>query len=128
MTSGVHRSVPKGTARLKPDMTRDLAVAWVGEQAEKRWTTSTSIQFGSKLLSAAFSAGLVASNRDPRALQYPAVGDEALTYLMHLLREVDFAGTLLDKSYAASVGLLKPVLEDRLRRLSMGVDRRVNGR
>jgi hypothetical protein len=69
------------------------------------------------LLSAAFSAGLVASNRDPRALQYPAVGDDALTYLMYLLREVEFAGTLLDNPYAASVSLRAPILEDRLRRL-----------
>jgi hypothetical protein len=111
------RFLPQRHERPKPDMTRDLAVAWVGEQAEERWTTSTRIQFGSKLLSAAFSAGLVASNHDPRALQSPPVGDEALTYLMYLLREVDFAGTLLENPYTASVGLRGPILEDRLRRL-----------
>ena len=99
------RFLPERHERSKPDVTRDLAVAWVGEQVERRWTMSTRIQFGSKLLSSAFAAGLVASNRDPRALQYPRVADEALTYLMYLLREVDFAGTLLDNPYTASVGL-----------------------
>lgn len=111
------RFLPERHERPKPDVTRDLAVAWVGEQAEGRWATSTRIQFGSKLLSSAFAAGLVASNRDPRTLTYPGVADEALTYLMYLLREVDFAGTLLDNPYTSSVGLRAPILEDRLRRL-----------
>lgn len=111
------RLLPERYERPKPDVTRDLAVGWVGEQAERRWMMSTRIQFGSKLLSSAFAAGLVASNRDHRALQYPRIADEALTYLMYLLREVDFVGTLLDNPYTASVGLRAPVLEDRLRRL-----------
>jgi hypothetical protein len=48
-------------------------VTWVGEQGPGRWTMSTRIQFASKLLSAAYSAGLVASNRDPRPLVFPLV-------------------------------------------------------
>ncbi len=67
---------------------------------------STRIQFASKLLSAAFSAGLVTSNRDPRPLAIPRVPDDALEYLMYLLREVSFEGTLLDNPYVASVGLV----------------------
>jgi hypothetical protein len=75
------------------------------------------MKFASKLLTAAFSAGLLTPNRDPRTLLYPRVGDLPLTYLMYLLRDVDFAGTLLENPYAASVGLQGGALESRLRGL-----------
>jgi hypothetical protein len=78
---------------------------------------STRIQFASKLLSAAFSAGLVARNRDPRPLVIPRVRDDAIEYLMYLLREVKFEGTLLKNPYIASVGLEGLSLQDRLRHL-----------
>src|SRR5690606_36287552 len=76
------------------------------------------IQFASKLLTAAHVAGLVASTRDPRPLALPVVPDAALTYLLHLLREVEYSGTLFENAYLASVGLVGDVLDDRLRSLS----------
>jgi hypothetical protein len=45
------------------------------------------------------------------------VPDDALTYLLHLLREVDFQGTLLANPYLRSVGLEGGLLNDRLKRL-----------
>ncbi len=102
-------------AGARPTVTHDLVVAWVGEHAAARWNMATRIQFASKLLSSAYSAGLVASTRDPRPLQYPPVGELPLTYLMYLLREVRFEGTLLENPYLASVGLVGLALEDRLR-------------
>ena len=99
------------------EVTRDLVVAWVGQQGPGRWTMATRIQFASKLLSASFSAGLVATNRDPRSILIPRVPDEALEYLMYLLREVQIDGTLLQNPYVASVGLESALLEDRLRAL-----------
>jgi hypothetical protein len=69
-----------------PTVTHDLTVAWVKEQDSGRWNMSTRIQFASKLLSSAFSAGLVCSIRDPRPLRFPKVSEAALTYLMYLLR------------------------------------------
>lgn len=103
--------------RLRSDVTRDLVIAWVGEQGPGRWTTTTRIQFASKLLSAAKAAGLVGSSRDPRPLTFPRVGDDALTYLMYLLREVEVDGTPLDNPYLRSVGMDGGLLEDRLRGL-----------
>jgi hypothetical protein len=79
---------------------------------------ATRIQFASKLLSSAYTAGLIVSNRDPRPLAFPRVGEPALTYLMYLLRGVRFEGTLLENPYLASVGLQGGCLEDRLRGLS----------
>lgn len=99
------------------EITRDLVVSWVGQQGPGRWTMATRIQFASKLLSAAFSAGLVATNRDPRPVVVPRVPDEALEYLMYLLRQVQFEGTLLRNPYAASMGLEDSFLEERLRAL-----------
>lgn len=102
----------------RAEVTRDLVVSWVGTQGPDRWTMPTKIQFASKLLSAAFSAGLIASNRDPRPLVFPRLEDDALAYLMYLLREVRMEGSLLENPYVASVGLDQSVLEDRLRGLS----------
>lgn len=102
---------------FSPTITRDIAVAWFGDHGASRWTMTTRIQFASKALSSALAAGLVGSNRDPRPLTLPTVPDEALTYLMYLLRGVEFEGTLLDNPYTRSVGLDSFVLEDRLRAL-----------
>lgn len=102
----------------RPEVTRDLVVRWVGQQGPGRWTTATRIQFASKLLSAAYSAGLVATRKDPRRLSTPRVEDDALEYLMYVLREVQFDGTVLVNPYLASVGLEGPTLEARLRGLT----------
>ena len=101
----------------RPEVTRDLVAGWVKEHAPERWRTNTIIHFASKLLSSALSAGLVGSNRDPRPLMLPQVGDDALIYLLYLLRGVTFEGTLIDNPYLASVGLVHGVLTDRLRAL-----------
>lgn len=106
--------LPERRAGARPEVTRDLVVSWVGDQGPGRWTLSTRIQFASKLLSAAFSAGLVTTNRDPRPLATRRAPDDALEYLMYVLREVSFEGTLLDNHYAASVGLAGSAIEDRL--------------
>lgn len=103
--------------RPRPEITRALAVAWVTEQDSGTWTMSTRIEFASKLLSAAAEAGIVGSRIDPRPLRVPRVSDDALLYLLHLLRGVDFAGTLLENPYLASVGLTGDALTARLRTL-----------
>lgn len=102
----------------RPTVTHDLVVDWVGEQSGGRWNMATRIQFASKLLTSAHGAGLIVSNRDPRPLVFPRVSEPALTYLMYLLRGVQFEGTLLQNPYLASVGLHGGNLEDRLRSLS----------
>jgi len=95
-------------------ITRDLVIAWVGEQGPGRWTMTTRIQLASKLMSSAFSAGLLGSNRDPRPIEVPRVRDEALAYLMYLLRGIDFDGALLENPYLAAIGLDGRFLEERL--------------
>lgn len=103
--------------QLRPHVGRDAVIGWVGEQGPGRWTMATRIQFASKLLTAARAAGLVAGTRDPRPLTFPPVPEIALIYLLYLLREIDFAGTLLVNPYLASVGLEGQPLDARLRAL-----------
>lgn len=94
-------------------VTRDLLIQWVGAHSSE-WTMGTRMQFASKLLSAALSAGLVTSRRDPRPLAFPRVPDDALEYLLHLLRGVEFQGRLTDNPYLRSVGFDGAMLADRL--------------
>ena len=100
-----------------PDVSHDAVVRFVAENGRPHWTPKSRIQFAGKLLGAAYSAGLVATNRDPRPLQFPCVPDDALSYLLHLLRGIAFDGTLLCNPYTASVGLGPDVIESRLRAL-----------
>ena len=113
--SGEFLVARRGHARA--EVSRDAAVGWVEEMQPGRWALSTRIQWATKLLSAAFEAGLLESNRVPRPLSWPRVPDEALGYLLYLLRELSFAGTLVENPYLASVGLAAPTLGDRLRTL-----------
>ena len=111
---------------FEPQVDRDQVIRWVGVQQPDRWARSTRVAFASKLLTAAHSAGLVETTRDPRPLLYPRVSDRALSYLLHLLREVRFEGSLLDNPYLRSVGMSGKFLEDRTRTLP-GADLRRMG-
>jgi hypothetical protein len=99
------------------DVTRAMVVEWVGRQTGTAWKIPTRTQFATNALSSACAAGLVIGKRDPRSVTVPQVPNDALGYLLYLLREVEFRGTLLDNSYLASVGLVGTTLEDRLRSL-----------
>lgn len=104
-------------AGLHPTVRRDQVIDFVADTGPGRWTMSTRIQFASRLLSCAHAVGLVSGGRDPRALPYPPVTDDALTYLLYLLRITQFEGTLLDNPYLASLGLYGEFVMPRLHRL-----------
>lgn len=104
----------RGVAR---PLDRDTAIRWVGDTFPDRWAKATLVQFGSKLLSAVTEARLATGGRDPRALPSPEVPDEALEYLLYLLRTVRFAGTMTENPYLASVDLDGAFLDRRLRSL-----------
>lgn len=104
--------------RGRTDVTRDRVVKWIESVAPERWSTSTRIQFARRLLFSAAESGLLKGSRDPRQLQIPRVTDEALTYLVYLLRGVQIQGSLIDNPYFTSIGLRGRELERRLRALS----------
>ncbi len=107
--------IPARLAAGRAQVTRDLLVSWVGRHSTT-WTMTTRIELAGKLLGAAFAAGLVTSRRDPRPLAVPRVPDDALVYLLYLLRGIDFAGRLGANPYLRSVGLEPDQLGERLRR------------
>lgn len=109
--------LPERRESIRPELTRDVAMRWVTERGGERWAVSTRLKFASKLLSSAYSAGLLSSNQGARRIQLPRVPDAALEYLLYLLRGVPFEGSLLANPYLRSVGLEGRHLEDRLRRL-----------
>jgi len=83
-----------------------VAVAdWVDSLAPGRWSASSSLKFGSNLLSTAFEAGLVGGRRDPRAIKMLTVPEVALGYVLYLLRSIRFEGTLTDNPYLRSLGV-----------------------
>jgi hypothetical protein len=98
-----------------PKVDRAIVLRWIKSEFPDRWSEATYVQFASKLLSAASEAGLVSSGRDPRTIVIPKVPDRALFYLLYLLRGLEFAGTLTENPYLASVGLTNGVLDQRLR-------------
>ena len=105
-------------AGSNPTITRDVTLTWLGTYPDAGpWTMSTRVQFASKLLSAAYAAGLVTSNSDrkPRPLATPRIPDDALAYALHLGR---LESLPLDNALLASVGLTLTdgTLDARLRR------------
>ena len=103
------------TASGRNEVTRDLVVRWIEQLVPGKWNTATRIQFARKLLCSGAEAGVLKGSRGPRQLETPRVGDHALSYILYLLRTVQFQGTLASNPYLASVGVGAVDLERRLR-------------
>jgi hypothetical protein len=98
----------------RPTVDRDQVERWVHATWGERWAVATRLKFAGNLLTAAGEADLVVGRTNPRTIVTPRVSDDALAYLLHLLREVRVEGTFLDNPYLASVGLNAAVLPARL--------------
>jgi len=103
-------------AAREPKVDRNAVLRWVKSEYPNRWSEATCVQFASKLLSAALEAGLV-SRRDPRTLSFPPIPNLTLAYLLYLLREVKFEGSLTSNPYLVSVGIDADTLAQRARTL-----------
>ncbi len=103
---------------LRPEVHRQTVIQWVAEHGPPRWALKTQIQFASRLLSCALAAGLLRGKRDPREAVAPRVPNDALAYLLYLLRSVRFQGSLVRNPYLASIGIVGGHLADRFRGLS----------
>lgn len=102
------------------NLNRYIVVRWLTGQLEKLendLSSATTLRLAAGLIGACGAAGLCTDNTGMRQLQYPKVSDEALAYWLYFLRHIQFAGSLLDNPYFASVGLSESFLEQRLRRL-----------
>jgi hypothetical protein len=123
LTDSVYR---KFTGDLLPELrgpegaliTRELVADWIEQVAPGRWADSTKLKYGGNLITTAAEAGLVTQPSRERTPKTPVVPDEALAYVLHLLRDVDFAGTLAENPYLRSVGMQGDALEEALARLA----------
>lgn len=117
--------LPTRREALGATLDRAAVLRWTRTTFPDRWGESTLVQFASKLLSAGAEAGLLSPAPDPRKLPLPRVPDEALVYLLYLLRELRFEGSLADNPYLRSVGIVGTVLDHRLRSVTAVRLRRV---
>lgn len=109
--------LPGRWLRPEPTIDRDVIARWLDDTTGGQWSPPTSSRIASGLLAAATEAGLCAAGAGKHPLRIPRVSDEALTYLLYLLREIDRAGGVLESPYLRSLGLGGTLLEQRLRRL-----------
>lgn len=85
---------------------RETVARWVDGIEPDRWAPKTCIKFASNLLATALNAGLVGGRRDPRAIALAPVPDVVVGYVLYLLRNVAFAGSLTDNLYLRSLGIV----------------------
>jgi hypothetical protein len=110
--------LPARRESIRPSVQRQTVIDWVAEFGPPRWALKTQLQFATRLLSCSLAAGLLGGNRDPRDAVTPHVPDEVLTYLLYLLRDLSFDGTLIDNPYLASLGVIGRVVDERFNTLS----------
>jgi hypothetical protein len=104
---------------------RDDGLAFVTERLGDRLRLSTRVQLVSKLCTAAREAGLLSGVTDPRRLVSVRPTDDALTYLLYLLRAVGVEdGAIGESPCLRSLGLSPEALNHQLRGLrAVGVRR-----
>jgi hypothetical protein len=101
----------------QPTLDRNALVRWVGQQVGPEWAQSTVQRMAAGISSCLQEAGFVEKGPALRPLNRPRVSDQALAYLLYLLRETRHTGHQLDNPYLASLDLIGPQLELRLARL-----------
>jgi len=101
----------------KPRVDRNVTARWLIDRILDKWSVATLNRVANNLLSSAAEAGLLSRKPETRTLIYPHVDDMSLAYLLYLLRNIEFKGTLLSNPYLLSLGLNDGYLEQRLRRL-----------
>jgi hypothetical protein len=102
---------------LRAAITRQAVFDWVALHGPARWALKTRLQFASRLVTCALAAGLLGGRRDPREAIVPSGPDDAIAYLLYLLRSVAFRGSMVRNAYLASLGLVGGHLADRIRGL-----------
>ena len=99
--------LPGLRAHGRDDIDRTGVARWVDGLEPGRWSSTTTVKFGSNLLATAFEVGLVAGRRDPRKLAPLQVPDVIVGYALYLLRGISIAEPALDNAYLRSLGVTR---------------------
>ena len=110
--------LPSRIAEGRPEISKDLVVSWIESVNPGQWQVRTQMKFATNLFRASREAGLTESTRDPRTAKTCVTTDVAICYLVYLLREIAFDGSLVENPYLKSVGLEGSRLEQRFKSLS----------
>ncbi|MEI8258589.1 MAG: DUF1819 domain-containing protein, partial [Deltaproteobacteria bacterium] len=78
--------IPSRRGGARTGLERDVVVRWIEREFPDRWQPRTVAQIATKLRSVCTEAGLLHGRREPRTLVKPTITDEALVYLLQLLR------------------------------------------
>ena len=106
--------LPARREAAQPTIDRDAVLQWVNDYTQNRWAPITALRMASALLTCLNEVGFGHGLAPIRPLLAPPVSDAALGYLLYLLRESDFTGTLGSNPYLASLDLEGDKLRDRL--------------
>jgi hypothetical protein len=101
----------------QPTLDRNAALRWVEGHGQGRWAAATARRMVSGLVGSAREAGFIEKTAALAPLSLPRVSDRALAYMLYLLRETDYQGSLSQNPYLGSVGLSGADLEVRLHRV-----------
>lgn len=102
----------------QPTLDRNAVLRWIEQGAGQHWSTATTQRMAAGLMGVLNEVGYTAGVQAIRPLALPWVSDRALTYLLYLLRETEFQGSLNCNPYLASVGIDAEALEARLVKLA----------
>ena len=103
-------------AHPEPTVDRNVTARWLEQQLDREWASATTLRMATALVSCAAESGFCTPGVGPRPLKLPRVSDDALAYLLYLLRGISFEGTVLQNPYLQSLGLVGELLEQRLQR------------
>lgn len=114
--------LPARRAHPEPGVDPDAVVRWLNQRFGERWAPATTRRMANGLLGTASEAGLCGpAVGGRRSVLRPVVSEEALGYLLYLLRTNSVEGGLLENPYLLSVGLEEERAEARLRKGLPGV-------
>lgn len=95
--------LPERAASGFDSVRKSIVADWIEDCCPDRWQLVTRNQFARKLLYAAADAGLLKQTGSEWNIVAPTTDQVALTYLLYLLRSIDFEGSVTRNLYLRSV-------------------------
>jgi hypothetical protein len=85
--------------RAQPNIEKLSALRWLNQLAPNKWAVATAERLVSGLVSALNEAGFSRGRSSPRDIVIPPLSNESLAYLLFLLKNSEFEGSILSNPY-----------------------------